>query len=63
METLEVFIDGLKVQLRELAAKEVKNIPNKDEYVEGYAMGYATAIGNVIGKINLIQSEIKSNSK
>ncbi|MGL5328349.1 MAG: hypothetical protein ACRDD7_03700 [Peptostreptococcaceae bacterium] len=57
METIEVFVDGLKVQLKELAAKECKNIPNKDEYTEGFAMGYTTAIGNVISKCNAILRE------
>lgn len=61
METLEIFIEGLKVQLKELASKECKNIPNKDQYVEGFSVGYTTAIGNVISKCNEILTELNAN--
>lgn len=58
MEIIEVFVDGLKIQLKEMAIKECANIPNKDEYTEGFAVGYTTAIGNVISKCNAIIREL-----
>lgn len=60
METIEIFIEGLKVQLKEWAIKECKNIPNKDEYIEGFSVGYTTAIGNVISKCNALLTESKT---